>query len=380
MNGSIRKRGKNTWELTVDLGRDGKGKRIRRYQNVKGTKTQAQRSLRDLLVSLDHRTPIDNEKVSLGDWMSQWMIEYVVPNTRQKTVERYRGIIDRHIVPALGHLRLIKVAPRDIRFMEAKLLDSGMSPKGVEMVHTVISGAYKYALRMDVAWRNPAKAVTPPKLEVTEVTPPDISEVKQILALAEAAGDALFPALRLIAYTGLRRGEALGIRNEDINLDAGTISVVQSIGRSVDKGVITEPTKTHAGRRAVDLDGGTIDVLRAHIGNQLLSRLEMGEIYQDHGLLFPNSIGEPLNPMTLTRRYQRYAHQLGITGARLHDLRHFHASVMLQSGASLLLVSRRLGHASIATTGDVYGHLVPGAQKQAAEAFAKLMNQGYGGF
>lgn len=104
--------------------------------------------------------------------------------------------------------------------------------------------------------------------------------------------------------------------------------------------------------------------------------MELDGLYQDNGLLFPRPLGEPLNLMALTRCYQRYARRLGIVGARLRDLRHFHASVMLPSGASLLLVSRRLGHASVATTGDVYGHLMPGAQKEAATAFAKAMEQG----
>ena len=168
----------------------------------------------------------------------------------------------------------------------------------------------------------------------------------------------------------------MGLRHQDINLEAGIISVVQSIGRSLEKGIVIEPTRTNAGRRAVDLDEGTVDVLRAHIGRQLLRKMELGGSYHDNGLLFPGHLGEPLNPMALTRAYQSYAKRLGMERARLHDLRHFHASVMLQSGASLLLVSRRLGHASIATTGDVYGHLMPGAQKEAANAFAKVMEQG----
>ena len=229
---------------------------------------------------------------------------------------------------------------------------------------------------MEAVWRNPAKAVTPPKVIRREVEPPEIAKVNQILALAEQEEHALFPALHLIAYTGLRRGEALGLRHQDINLEAGTISVVQSIGRSLKHGIVVEPTKTNAGRRAVDLDEGTVAVLRSHIGRQLLRRMELEGSYQDNGLLFPGPLGDPLNPMTLTRVYQSYAKRLGLERARLHDLRHFHASVMLQNGASLLLVSRRLGHASVATTGDVYGHLMPGAQKEAANAFAKAMEQG----
>lgn len=150
-------------------------------------------------------------------------------------------------------------------------------------------------------------------------------------------------------------------------------SPVQSVVRSLEKGIIIEPAKTRAGRRAIDLDDGTVDVLRSHIGHQLLRQIELEGAYRDSGLLFPGPLGEPLNPMALTRTYQSFARRLGVEGAKLHDLRHFHASVMLQNGASLLLVSRRLGHASVSTTGDVYGHLLPGAQKEAANAFAKAM-------
>ena len=267
------------------------------------------------------------------------------------------------------------MSPSEIQALEAKLIAEGMAPKGVELVHTVISGAYKYAIRMEAAWRNPAKAVTPPKVTRKEVEPPEIARVKEILALAEKEGHPLFPCLYLIAYTGLRRGEALGLRHQDLNLKAGVISIVQTVTRSL-QGVTIQPTKTSYSRRSVDLDEGTVAVLRAHLGNQLLHRMELGGAYEDYGLVFPNPLGKPLNPMTLTRAYQSYAKKLGLSKAKLHDLRHFHASVMLQNGESLLLVGRRLGHASIATTGDVYGHLLPGWQKEAANAFAKAMKEG----
>jgi len=208
--------------------------------------------------------------------------------------------------------------------------------------------------------RNPAKSVSPPKITRTEVEPPVISWVKGILKLAEVEQNPLFPCLHLIAYTGIRRGEALGLRHQDLDLEHGTVSIIQTIGRSVQKGIIVEPTKSTAGRRVLDIDDTTVKILRAHNGRQLLIRAELGEVYQDTGLVFPGPLGEPLNPMKLTRTFQSLARKQGINEARLHNLRQFHASVMLQNGASLLLVSKRLGHASIATTGDIYGHLLPG--------------------
>ncbi|MEE8158707.1 MAG: site-specific integrase [Dehalococcoidia bacterium] len=376
MNGSIRKRGENSWELTIDLGRDAGGKRRRKFVNIKGTKAQAQQKLRVLLSSLDKGLPIGTQKITFGEWLSKWMAEHVVPNGRQTTVERYEGLIRKHIAPVLGRIELSKLSPSDIEALEAKLTAEGMAPKGVELVHTVISGAYKYALRMEAAWRNPAKAVTPPKVTPKEVEPPEIAKVKEILALAEKEGHPLFPCLYLIAYTGLRRGEALGLRHQDLNLKGGVISIIQTVTRSLQLGVIIQPTKTSYSRRSVDLDDGTVAVLRAHLGDQVLHRMELGDVYEDNGLVFPGPLGKPLNPMALTRAFRSYAKKLGLTSAKLHDLRHFHASVMLQNGESLLLVGRRLGHASIATTGDVYGHLLPGWQKEAANAFAKAMERG----
>lgn len=114
-------------------------------------------------------------------------------------------------------------------------------------------------------------------------------------------------------------------------------------------------------------------VLRAHLGNQLLHRSEFGTTYQENGYVFPDLLGEPLNPMKLTRAFQSLAKQQGAQKAKLHDLRHFHATVLLQNGESILLVAKRLGHPSVSTTGDVYGHLLPGRQQEAADAFAKIM-------
>ena len=139
-----------------------------------------------------------------------------------------------------------------------------------------------------------------------------------------------------------------------------------------------ETAKSAAGRRVVDLDETTVTILRSHIGRQLLHREEIGDAYQDTGLVFPNPLGQPINPMRLTRAFEALAAKLGFKGARarLHNQRHFHATVKRQSGASLLLVSKRLGHASVSTTGDIYGHLLPGWQKEAAGNFAKALEEG----
>ena len=149
MQGYIRKRGKDSWELTIEQDRGADGERRRKFVSFKGSKTQAQKMLRKLLVDQDKGIPIADEKITVRQWLSRWMAEYVTPKARQKTLERYQGIINRHIVPAIGHVDLSRLTPIDIQMMEGGLTAKGMAPKGVELVHTVISGAYKYAY----AWK-----------------------------------------------------------------------------------------------------------------------------------------------------------------------------------------------------------------------------------
>jgi len=169
---------------------------------------------------------------------------------------------------------------------------------------------------------------------------------------------------------------ALGLRWQDTDLEAGAISIFQTLGRSVHKWLIFQPPKTNSGRRVIDLDDTTVEVLRVHQGQQLLRRLELEGAYLDNNLVFPGPMGEPMNPMGVTRACKSLAKRVGLKEPKVHSLRHFHVSVMLQNKQSLVLVSKRLGHASVSMTGDNYGHLLPGWQKEAASAFAKAMEEG----
>ncbi len=376
MNGSIRRRSKGSWELCIDRGRDAQGRRIRKFVNVRGKRADADKRLRELLQAVDRGLPINLEKATVGEWMESWLTQKAPPNARQKTFERYRSIVRNHVSPKLGQVPLIKLTPAAIQELEANLSASGMAPAGVELVHRVISAACKYAVKMDVLWRNPAQAVTPPKVEQKEIKPPEIPGVKRILELAEQDGEPFFPAMHLTAFTGMRRGEVLGLRWSDVDLEKGALSVVQTLGRSLDQGLIFEGPKSKGGRRAIDLDSRTIAVLRAHRVRQLEHRLKAGGAFEDQGLVFCDALGNPLNPMALTRAFQRHAKRVGLTKVRLHDLRHFHASVMFQQGESPVLVSKRLGHSSVSITMDVYSHLLSGWQREAAEKFAQAMEKG----
>ena len=151
------------------------------------------------------------------------------------------------------------------------------------------------------------------------------------------------------------------------------ISIVQSLVRSADKGLILQPPKTQSSRRVVDIDDGTVRILNDHRMRQLESKILLGPSFEDNDLVFPNSLGQPLNPMALTRALNNVKDGFGLEGMRLHDLRHLHASVLIQEGFSPVMISKRLGHSNPSMTLDIYGHLMPGWQRQAAESFANAM-------
>ena len=177
MNGSIRKRGKDTYELTIDLGRDASGQRRRKFVNVKGSKAAAQRKLREILASLDKGLPVDVGKVTVGEFFQRWQQDYVIPNTRPRTAERYESDIRLHILPAIGHLQIARLAPADIQSMEARLLECGKSPRSVQHVHAVLREALKHAMRWGLIFRNAAEGVDPPKSHRPEIQPPSADSV-----------------------------------------------------------------------------------------------------------------------------------------------------------------------------------------------------------
>ena len=374
MKGTIRRRGKNSWELRFDLPHGPDGKRRRQHVNVKGKKADAERKLRDTLASLDRGLPLDSRKVTVRDYMDRWLRDYAVPHTRPRTSERYASDIRLHISPSIGHLQLAQLRPADIQELEARLLDRGKSRRSVKHVHVVLKQALKHAARWGLIHYNPAEAVDPPKGSVHEIQPPNVEQVRAILVLASETPYG--SALTFMARTGCRRSECLGLRWVDLDLDTGTASIVRSLQRVGKRGLVFQPPKSAKSKRRIALDGRTVDILRIHQGAQVLSKAELGNIYQEYGLVFPGQLGKPLDPATLTRNFIKLAKRAGLDGIRLHDLRHFHATLLLKNNTHLKVVQERLGHASIATTGNIYSHVAPEMQRDAAETFAVAMDAG----
>ena len=300
------------------------------------------------------------------------MRDVISPNKEQKTVDRYEGVIRLHLVPHLGGVEISKLAPRQVQELESRLLRDGMAPKGVQMVHNVLSGAMKHALRMELIYRDPVAAVSPPSAPKSEAPSPDIEQVRALLAEGSSSGHYLWPCVHLITFTGMRRGEALGLEWGNVDLEAQSLRVETSLV-AAKPGIILKRPKTVSGQRPVDLDVQTVALFRNHRKRQLEFAEQLG--VNPPEMVFPRrDLLGWCHPNTLANFVISLAKKAGCPGITLRSLRHFYASVALQSDQNPVVVSKRIGHSKVSITMDIYGHALPGWQSETAEAVAKVIN------
>jgi len=370
MRGHLRQRGKGTWELKFDLGRDPlTGKRITKYRNYKGTKREAQRELNRLLSEADSGQFVDPGKVTLGEYMRQWL-DHAETIVSAKTLERYREIVRCHIAPRIGAVQLARLKPMHLQTFYADLLregrrdgKGGLSARSVNHVHRLLSNALKQAVKWEMLPRNPASAVEAPTPDHHEVEILDDAQVAALLKTLE--GTRHHTPVLVAVTTGLRRGELLGLRWQDVDLKAGSLSVTQSLEQTKD-GLRFKAPKTRRSRRTISLPQVTIEALRAHRKAQAEERLLLGAGYHDSGLVFRQPDGRVIVPERFSKSFAYYVRQAGIPRVTFHALRHTHLSQLLRSGVHPKVASERAGHASVAITLDIYSHVIPGLQEDAA--------------
>jgi integrase len=373
MQGSVRKKNKQSWEITIDVGRDENGKRLRKYFHVTGTKAEAQRELRRLLTQLDKGLPVDDSKVATGEFLERWLSDYAEIRTAQRTVDGYRGIIERYLKPELGNVLLAKLKPQHIQKLYSSMMGKGLSARTILHTHRVLSNALKNAVKWGLLVRNVCDAVDPPRPRRKQMNVLDEADISKFL---DAIGKSRYgPVFFLMLYTGLRRGETLGLRWCDVDLksDPKTISVNKSVVRLKNKGIVVTEPKTPYSRRLVTLPESAAALLRGLHAKQMEERSEAGVQWDEKNFVFPHPDGGPLSPDTITHAFIKIIRRKGLPKVRLHDLRHTHATWMIKAGTNPKVVSERLGHSSITITMDTYSHVLPGMQKEAAIAFEEAI-------
>jgi integrase len=343
---------------------------------------EARQALHQVLVELDAgRFVAPDRTTTLATYVADvWLPMLDTRRRKPSTIESYRRNLRVHILPRLGNRPLCDIKPAELDRLYADLLVGvgcrrPLSPRTVRYVHTILHGIFAHAIKKEVLAANPCVRADPPEARMCrsrEMRTWTAEQVRRFLAGLEG-GDRYRAPLHLLATTGMRRGEALGLKWDDLDLDHYELVVRRTLG-NVDYEITVGEPKTFAGRRTVALDAATVAVLREHRALQLRERLAAGSAYTDDGWVFTMADGRPMHPNAFYRVFLRRVAASGLPTIRLHDLRHTWATLALRAGVHPKIVQERIGHASIAITLDLYTHTDRDLHAAAAEAVAGLVS------
>lgn len=379
MAGSTFRRG-STWSFVVDVGRDPQGKRRQQKRGGFRTKREAERALRELLATLDHQAYVQPSKVTVEDFLTKdWLPAIQPPQLAPATWDGHRRRIHRYIVPHVGDIPLQELNAAHLNRLYADLRATGkvdgtpLSSRSVQLVHASLRRALADAVRWGLVPRNVADLADKPRQKRTADVMKTWSASQVNAFLTHVAADRLAASWVLVASTGMRRGEVLGLRWEDVAFEEGRLFVRHTYILVGGKPTFSQP-KTSRSRRGIDLDARTLDALRAWRAQQLAERMAWGPGWVDTGLVFTRENGTPIDPRRWGEAFADLTAAAELPRIRLHDLRHTHATLMLLAGARTKIVSERLGHHSTAFTEETYFHVLPGMQAEAAEAVARMVH------
>ncbi|WP_163550269.1 tyrosine-type recombinase/integrase [Candidatus Frankia nodulisporulans] len=377
MKGSVyRKDGK--WAYRFDLGPDPlTGRRRQPSKSGFATKKEADKALRAAIAAAESGRHVGGSRRTVAEFFDEWC-KAMAASVRPKTLAKYHLCRDSYIVPVIGETALQDLTPVRLNLMYAHLLEkgrvhrrgqqgAGLSRATVATVHRVVRRALADAVRWGYVPRNVAEDARPPSVgrRAATVWTPD-----QLRAfLAHVKDDRLYALYLLIVTTGMRRGEAVGLRREDVDLAAGTV-VPQRPRIVVDGQTAEGETKTESGRRPRALDPVTLAALRVHVERWEKERADTGH---SNELLFCWPDGAYIHPDSVTDWFQQHARAAGLPVIRLHDVRHSYATAALKSGVHPKVVSERLGHTDVAFTLRTYSHVIPGMDEAAAGLVAGVI-------
>jgi integrase len=373
VRGHVRKRG-NKWAVVYDEGRDEHGRRVQRWRGGYATRREAEDALTALLGSFQTGDYVAPAKMTFKAYVEETWFPHVEKTRRPGTVDQYARMLRLHIYPVLGGVPMQSITPTLIDKMVTKATtgEKPLSATSARVLIAIVSSALEYAKKKKIVARNPARDADMPAVDRRPRTIWTAGETRRFLEAVE--DDRLHALWRLIAVTGMRRGEALGLQWRSVDLKQATVEVVQQLV-PVGERLVLGPPKTAAGKRTLPIDERTVDALRAYQATRELERQVLGEPAEDLDLVFVKPDGAPLNPRAVTQRFARLVKNAKLAHIRLHDLRHGAATLAVAGDVNLELLRRRMGHSTIRTTVDLYArHDLPTAERAAAETVANLID------
>jgi integrase len=361
--GSIYRRKDGRWCAQVSL----QGRRLTKYAK---TQSECRAWIKEMLQQIDAGLSFEGTQVTLARFLETWLSGKEL-SRRPKTVQQYRQIARQHILPVLGRMRLQDIQPAHIKQLYALKQKEGRGARTIQLIHAVLHNALKQAVREGLLGRNPVSAVERPKVEQAEMK---IWNEEQIQKFLITASGSPFEAVYYLALaTGMREGELLGLKWPDIDWNKGVLFVQRQLQQISGQGYVFIPPKTKSGRRKIKIGSATLKQLERHQRQQAHDKTIAGERWHEHDLVFPTTLGTPLDDKRVRNEFKSILKQAGLPAIRFHDLRHTSLNALLDMGLPVNTVQGRAGHAKASTTVNIYGHATARLQTEAAEKIEELI-------
>lgn len=372
MRGHIRKRG-NKWAFVLDLGIDPvTKKRQQKWFSGYDSEKAAELALAETITQLNKNTFILPNNTKLEEYLHYWL------NTRKSKIEittynTYKSIIDNHLAIGLGHIELQKLKPLHIQNYYTNK-EEVLSQRTLLHHHRILSQALKNAVGWQMIPNNPCDHVEAPLPSKSKGKALTTNEVSYLLGIIKET--VLEAPVTLVLHTGLRRGELLALKWDDIDLINKTLRVDESLAVDESTGeIIFKEPKSESGNRIISLSDQPIAILKKHNVQQIEHKLKLGKAYTDNNLVFCREDGQPIHPSTFSRWFTDLIRSSELSAVRFHDLRHTNATILLMNlKVPAKVVSERLGHSNISITLDTYSHVLQDAQKEAAEKMDNFLS------
>jgi integrase len=369
--GSVHKRADGRWVGVVDLGWQN-GKRVRKYlyghtqEDVIGKLRKAQTTAADGL-------PLPDERRTVKDYLAWWSTSILpTPRMKESTAEDYRHVIDRYITPHIGKVPLAKLTPSHVHSMQAALTKQGLGPSTVRYARAVLSGALRHAERWGLVTRNVVRLVDAPRKAAPKTDDAlTLDEAKKLLA--HVRGKRLEAFVSVGLALGLRRGEVLALRWDDIDLEGRTLTVPGTLKRRPGGGLYLDTPKTGASAATIPLPATCVETLTAHRRRQAQERLAAGQAWQDDGFVFTTPVGTPIDGSNALKAFYDICEGAGIPRRRFHALRHSAATLMWEQGVPLDIISATLRHSGLSITKDIYVTFRADVMRTGADAIDRAL-------
>ena len=395
-DGTVYQRKDGRWEAAgYVLAPGNTRKRVRVYGT---TRKEALAKLTEKIAASNRGLPVPSAQGSVAAYLTYWLENVAVHHLRENTHTRYTAVVHRYLIPGLGKKKLTKLTTKDVRTWLNQLrttcqcctrrIDARrdqprcctvgqccrkqLSPLTLTYIHSVLKSALEHAVREEEIPRNVARNVCTGTPRPRRFEPLTADEARQLLT--SAGGHRLHALFELALHTGLRKGELLGLRWEDLDLDAGTAAIRRTLQRTAVGGLTTLPTKTRASERRIALPTRCLQSLKLHREQQQHEREATNTTWQHSGHVFTTVQGTPIDPTNLTRTFTTLLRRAGLRRIRFHDLRHSTATLLLEQGVELVVIKELLGHAHIGVTATVYAHVRLRLQRDAIDMLGTALN------